>query len=62
LQELDLAYADLMLVHRPPPIGFGQELWEGLIGVREIKADLKGYLWRTACRLVTWVVPPSNAD
>jgi diketogulonate reductase-like aldo/keto reductase len=35
LQELDLAYADLMLVHRPPPIGFGQELWEGLIYAKQ---------------------------
>jgi diketogulonate reductase-like aldo/keto reductase len=31
LKELNLAYADLMLIHRPPHIGFGQELWEGLI-------------------------------
>lgn len=31
LQELDLKYVDLMLIHRPPPTGAGEELWEGLI-------------------------------
>lgn len=31
LQELRLDYADLMLIHRPPRVGFGEELWQGLI-------------------------------
>lgn len=31
LAELGLEYADLMLIHRPPETGAGQELWEGLI-------------------------------
>jgi diketogulonate reductase-like aldo/keto reductase len=31
LHELDLDYADLMLIHRPPKIGAGEELWESLI-------------------------------
>src|SRR5215207_7182601 len=35
LRELGLEYADLMLVHRPPPEGVGVELWEGLIAARD---------------------------
>lgn len=35
LEELGQEYADLMLVHRPPPSGAGVELWEGLIRARE---------------------------
>jgi diketogulonate reductase-like aldo/keto reductase len=31
LGELRLDYADLMLVHRPPDSGAGEELWRGLI-------------------------------
>lgn len=31
LEELELSYADLMLIHRPPASGAGEELWEGLI-------------------------------
>lgn len=31
LEELGLDYVNLMLIHRPPPHGVGQELWEGLI-------------------------------
>lgn len=31
LKELGLEYVDLMLIHRPPLIGPGMELWEGLI-------------------------------
>lgn len=31
LEELGLEYVDLMLIHRPPPSGAGEELWEGLI-------------------------------
>ena len=31
LAELDLEYADLMLIHRPPNQGSGEKLWEGLI-------------------------------
>jgi len=31
LKELQLEYVDLMLIHRPPFIGVGEELWEGLI-------------------------------
>lgn len=30
LKELDLAYADLVLIHRPPKQGVGEGLWEGL--------------------------------
>ncbi|HET7673499.1 MAG TPA: aldo/keto reductase [Candidatus Saccharimonadales bacterium] len=30
LQELQLDYADLMLIHRPPKGGAGLKLWEGL--------------------------------
>jgi diketogulonate reductase-like aldo/keto reductase len=36
LSELDLDYADLMLIHRPPESGAGTDLWEGLI---QAKAD-----------------------
>lgn len=36
LDELQLDYADLMLIHRPPKSGAGKELWEGLI---QAKAD-----------------------
>jgi diketogulonate reductase-like aldo/keto reductase len=35
LRELGLDYVDLMLIHRPPAIGVGRELWEGLIRARE---------------------------
>lgn len=35
LKELNLAYADLMLIHRPPYTGFGQALWEGLIQAKK---------------------------
>ena len=35
LKELDLEYVDLMLIHRPPPTGFGAELWEGLIKAKK---------------------------
>jgi diketogulonate reductase-like aldo/keto reductase len=34
LRELDIDYADLMLVHRPPESGAGTGLWEGLIQAR----------------------------
>jgi diketogulonate reductase-like aldo/keto reductase len=35
LAELGLSYADLMLIHRPPKSGVGQDLWEGLIKARD---------------------------
>lgn len=35
LEELDLKYADLILIHRPPETGVGEELWEGLIRAKE---------------------------
>ncbi|WP_153020094.1 aldo/keto reductase [Paramesorhizobium deserti] len=35
LKELQLDYADLMLIHRPPPSGAGEELWRGLIRARQ---------------------------
>ena len=35
LEELDIAYVDLMLIHRPPPIGAGEQLWEGLIRAKK---------------------------
>ena len=35
LRELGLDYADLMLIHRPPPAGAGLELWRGLIRARD---------------------------
>lgn len=31
LKEMDIEYADLMLIHRPPKKGAGEELWKGLI-------------------------------
>jgi 2,5-diketo-D-gluconate reductase A len=34
LDELGLDYADLMLIHRPPPRGVGEELWRGLMRAR----------------------------
>jgi 2,5-diketo-D-gluconate reductase A len=50
LAELELEYADLVLIHRPPDRGIGDELWEGLrrakreglskdIGVSNYSAD-----------------------
>jgi 2,5-diketo-D-gluconate reductase A len=30
LAEIGLEYADLMLIHRPPERGVGEELWDGL--------------------------------
>lgn len=35
LSELQLDYADLMLIHRPPRTGAGEELWRGLLRARE---------------------------
>lgn len=35
LRELQLEYADLMLIHRPPWMGVGYELWEGLIRAKQ---------------------------
>lgn len=35
LQELELDYADLMLIHRPPADGVGEELWRGLMQAKE---------------------------
>ncbi|MEX2481440.1 MAG: aldo/keto reductase [Gammaproteobacteria bacterium] len=34
LDELRFAYADLMLIHRPPATGAGEDLWRGLIRAR----------------------------
>lgn len=35
VQEMGLAYADLILIHRPPHDSAGQELWQGLIRARQ---------------------------
>lgn len=35
LSELGLDYVDLMLIHRPPPTGAGEALWEGLIQAKD---------------------------
>lgn len=35
LKELNLEYVDLMLIHRPPPTGAGEDLWEGLIRAKK---------------------------
>lgn len=35
LGEMGLEYADLVLIHRPPEQGVGEELWEGLVRARE---------------------------
>ncbi len=35
LEELGLDHADLMLIHRPPSSGPGDELWRGLIRARD---------------------------
>lgn len=35
LDELGLEYADLVLIHRPPRLGPGEALWEGLLRARE---------------------------
>lgn len=35
LKELGLDYVDLMLIHRPPPSGTGEELWEELIQAKD---------------------------
>jgi 2,5-diketo-D-gluconate reductase A len=35
LDELRLDYADLMLIHRPPRAGAGEDLWRGLIRAKE---------------------------
>lgn len=34
LKELQLDYVDLLLIHRPPKNGPGEDLWEGLIRAR----------------------------
>ena len=35
LAEMRLDYADLTLIHRPPPDGPGERLWRGLIAAQE---------------------------
>ena len=35
LKELQLDYADLMLIHRPPKQGVGVELWQGLMRAKQ---------------------------
>ncbi|MHB1864801.1 MAG: aldo/keto reductase [Candidatus Saccharimonadales bacterium] len=35
LEELEMTYADLIIIHRPPEQGYGKELWEGLIRAKE---------------------------
>lgn len=35
LDELGLDHADLVLLHRPPPEGAGEALWEGLLRARQ---------------------------
>ncbi len=35
LEELELDYADLMLIHRPPPGGVGGDLWRGLVRAQD---------------------------
>lgn len=35
LEEMGQGYADLVLIHRPPPDGVGAELWRGLERARE---------------------------
>ncbi|HET7059877.1 MAG TPA: aldo/keto reductase [Candidatus Saccharimonadales bacterium] len=35
LAELGLSYADLMLLHRPPASGAGEDLWRGLMRARD---------------------------
>jgi 2,5-diketo-D-gluconate reductase A len=35
LNELGLEYADLILIHRPPQHGVGEELWDGLIRAKD---------------------------
>lgn len=33
--ELQTAYSDLVLIHRPPPTGAGEDLWQGLIRAKQ---------------------------
>jgi diketogulonate reductase-like aldo/keto reductase len=35
LDELALEHADMVLIHRPPPRGVGEDLWRGLIRARQ---------------------------
>lgn len=35
LRELGLDYADLVLIHRPPEYGAGEDLWHGLMKTKE---------------------------
>lgn len=35
LEELQVDYIDLMVIHRPPTIGAGEDLWEGLIRAKK---------------------------
>lgn len=35
LRELGIEYIDLMLIHRPPLTGAGEELWEGLVAAKQ---------------------------
>jgi 2,5-diketo-D-gluconate reductase A len=35
LSDLGLEYADLILIHRPPEHGYGEELWDGLMKAKD---------------------------
>lgn len=36
IKEMKLEYADLLIIHRPPKTGVGEELWRGLIKSRDM--------------------------
>ncbi len=66
LDEMRQEYADLMLIHRPPPGGVGEEIWEGLVRARDdgLTRDIgvSNYSIRQMDRLVesTGEVPVAN--
>ena len=55
LDELGLDYVDLMLIHRPPQHGAGEDLWAGLIRAREeglaLDIGVSGYSTEQISRL-----------
>lgn len=60
-RELGLEYADLMLIHRPPLTGAGEQLWEGLIRAQEegLARDIGVSNYST--KLIDKLIAASNA-